>query len=143
MYEEPTLLITCRGATCGSINLTDPKSWVTGNSIAFNSLFNNVDALRQELSWTHYRLIIKLDDEKKRTFYIDECIKSNLSTRQLDPFTHHLRCHHNHYILFQNQLFHLFINWLNIYCSKKNIADIKLERVLIYLWLNLKNIVFK
>ena len=37
----------------------------------FNSLFNNVDALRQELSWTHYRLIIKLVDEKKRTFYID------------------------------------------------------------------------
>lgn len=50
----------------------------------FNFLFNNVDALRQELSWTHYRLIIKLDDEKKRNFYIDECIKSNWSTRQLE-----------------------------------------------------------
>ena len=50
----------------------------------FNSLFNNVDALRQELSWTHYRLIIKVDDEKKRDFYIDECIKSNWSTRQLE-----------------------------------------------------------
>lgn len=50
----------------------------------FYSLFNNVDALRQELSWTHYRLILKVDDEKKRNFYIDECIKSNWSTRQLE-----------------------------------------------------------
>jgi len=50
----------------------------------FYSLFNNLDALRQELSWTHYRLIIKVYDEKKRNFYIDECIKSNWSTRQLE-----------------------------------------------------------
>lgn len=50
----------------------------------FYLCFKNVDALRQELSWTHYRLIIKLDDEKKRNFYIDECIKSNWSTRQLE-----------------------------------------------------------
>ncbi|WP_297429890.1 PDDEXK nuclease domain-containing protein [Clostridium sp.] len=50
----------------------------------FYSLFNNVDALRQELSWTHYRLIIKVDGERKRNFYIDECIKSNWSTRQLE-----------------------------------------------------------
>ncbi|MBZ9636173.1 YhcG family protein [Clostridium sp. FP1] len=50
----------------------------------FYSLINNVDALRQELSWTHYRFIIKLSDERKRAFYIDECIKSNWSTRQLE-----------------------------------------------------------
>lgn len=34
MYEEAMLLVTCRGATCGSINLTEPYSWVTGNAIA-------------------------------------------------------------------------------------------------------------
>ena len=34
MYEVPTLLVTCRGATCGSINSTQPFSWVTGNAIA-------------------------------------------------------------------------------------------------------------
>ncbi|MGH4121593.1 MAG: PDDEXK nuclease domain-containing protein [Clostridium sp.] len=50
----------------------------------FYLLINNVDALRQELSWTHYRFIIKLSDERKRAFYIDECIKSNWSTRQLE-----------------------------------------------------------
>ncbi|MGL5558628.1 MAG: restriction endonuclease subunit S [Paraclostridium dentum] len=34
MYDQKVLLVTCRGATCGSINITEEKSWVTGNSIA-------------------------------------------------------------------------------------------------------------
>lgn len=50
----------------------------------FYVLFNNVDAVRQELSWTHYRLLLKVEDSKKREFYINECIKSNWSTRQLE-----------------------------------------------------------
>ena len=32
-HEEPQLLITCRGATCGSVNISEPKSWITGNSM--------------------------------------------------------------------------------------------------------------
>lgn len=50
----------------------------------FYLLFQKSHALRDQLSWTHYRLIIKVDDERKRNFYIDECIKSNWSTRQLE-----------------------------------------------------------
>ena len=45
MYEEPTILVTCRGATCGSINLTQPKSWVTGNAIALLPKKTNIDRL--------------------------------------------------------------------------------------------------
>ena len=41
-------------------------------------------ALRDKLSWTHYRLILKVFNEKARNFYIDECAKSNWSTRQLE-----------------------------------------------------------
>ncbi len=41
-------------------------------------------ALRDELSWTHYRLIMKKNSEVIRNFYIDECIKENWSTRQLE-----------------------------------------------------------
>jgi predicted nuclease of restriction endonuclease-like (RecB) superfamily len=41
-------------------------------------------ALRDELGWTHYRLIMKVLDKNARNFYIDECIKSNWSTRQLE-----------------------------------------------------------
>ena len=32
-HEEPQLLITCRGATCGSVNISQPKSWITGNAM--------------------------------------------------------------------------------------------------------------
>lgn len=32
-HEEPQLLITCRGATCGSVNLSLPRSWITGNAM--------------------------------------------------------------------------------------------------------------
>ena len=42
------------------------------------------DAVRHELSWTHYRLIMKVNSETSRNFYIEECIKSNWSTRQLE-----------------------------------------------------------
>lgn len=46
--------------------------------------FQNRHALSDQLSWTHYRLIIKVENEKARQFYIDEAVKSNWSTRQLD-----------------------------------------------------------
>ena len=32
-HEEPEVLITCRGATCGAMNMSEPKSWVTGNAM--------------------------------------------------------------------------------------------------------------
>jgi type I restriction enzyme S subunit len=35
-HEDPTVLITCRGATCGTINVSEPKSYVTGNSMALD-----------------------------------------------------------------------------------------------------------
>ena len=50
----------------------------------FYLTFKNRHALRDQLSWTHYRLIMKVENEKARQFYIDETIKSNWSTRQLE-----------------------------------------------------------
>jgi len=32
-HEDPQLLITCRGATCGTVNRSEAKSWITGNSM--------------------------------------------------------------------------------------------------------------
>jgi len=32
-HEDSQLLITCRGATCGSVNISTPKSWITGNAM--------------------------------------------------------------------------------------------------------------
>ena len=42
------------------------------------------DALRHKLSWTHYRMIMKVDDPKAREYYLDECSKGIWSTRQLE-----------------------------------------------------------
>ena len=50
----------------------------------FYIAFPNRHSLRDQLSWTHYRLLLKVEDEKARQFYLDECSKSNWSTRQLE-----------------------------------------------------------
>ncbi|MDD3977865.1 MAG: DUF1016 N-terminal domain-containing protein [Methanomicrobium sp.] len=40
------------------------------------------NALRSELSWTHYRYLMRISDENARDFYMDEYVKSNWSSRQ-------------------------------------------------------------
>jgi predicted nuclease of restriction endonuclease-like (RecB) superfamily len=49
----------------------------------FYLAFPILDALRQELSWTHYRLLSRLDADEKRKFYINESITSNWNSREL------------------------------------------------------------
>jgi len=41
-------------------------------------------ALRDQLSWTHYRLLMKIGNEVEREFYLKECIECNWSSRQLE-----------------------------------------------------------
>ncbi len=50
---------------------------------AFYILFPNRHTLCAELSWSHYRLLLSLDDENARNFYIKEAINGNWSVRQL------------------------------------------------------------
>lgn len=50
----------------------------------FYLTYPNRDALRPELTWTHYRLLMKVKNNQAREFYLEECIKSNWSTRQLE-----------------------------------------------------------
>ena len=54
------------------------------NMRQFYLTFPKSYALRSELSWTHYRLLMRVENEKARNFYIEETIKSNWSTRQLE-----------------------------------------------------------
>ena len=37
-HEKPTVLITCRGATCGNIHITVPKSYINGNAMSLDDL---------------------------------------------------------------------------------------------------------
>lgn len=42
------------------------------------------DALRPELSWTHYRLLLRVDNAQARTWYMNEAAEQHWSTRQLE-----------------------------------------------------------
>ena len=42
------------------------------------------NSLRSELSWTHYRSLMKIKDDAARDFYLEEAAKSGWSSRQLD-----------------------------------------------------------
>lgn len=50
----------------------------------FYQVFNGGSTLWNQLSWSHNRLIMNIDDDKRRNFYLEECIKSNWSVRQLE-----------------------------------------------------------
>lgn len=43
-----------------------------------------LNALSSELSWTHYRLLLKVEKEEVRHFYIQEASEGNWSTRTLE-----------------------------------------------------------
>ena len=42
-HENPVVTVTCRGATCGSINITVPKAYVTGNAMCLDDLRSDVE----------------------------------------------------------------------------------------------------
>lgn len=42
------------------------------------------DTVRPELSWSHYRLLIRIEKEDERMFYLKETIEQHWSTRKLD-----------------------------------------------------------
>ena len=50
----------------------------------FYRTFPIANALRSQLSWTHYRLLIRIDNQDKREFYIAEATKNNWTARQLE-----------------------------------------------------------
>ena len=50
----------------------------------FYQKWTNMNALRSELSWTHYRLLLRVENDKSRQFYMQEAIECNWSTRTLE-----------------------------------------------------------
>lgn len=41
-HENATVTITCRGATCGTVNLTQPKSYITGNAMCLDDVDSTI-----------------------------------------------------------------------------------------------------
>ena len=50
----------------------------------FYYLYPNANALRSELTWTHYRLLLKVENDGARAWYMNESVASAWSSRQLD-----------------------------------------------------------
>jgi predicted nuclease of restriction endonuclease-like (RecB) superfamily len=50
----------------------------------FYQAFPNCDALRHELSWTHYRTLLRVDDPRARNWYAAETAALNWSSRALE-----------------------------------------------------------
>jgi len=49
-----------------------------------------LDAVRRELSWTHYRLLLRVEKPEARAFYETEAVNSRWSTRELERQIHSL-----------------------------------------------------
>ena len=47
-HEQPQICITCRGNTCGTVNFSEPFSWVTGNAMVIN-IDNNKEVNKRYL----------------------------------------------------------------------------------------------
>jgi predicted nuclease of restriction endonuclease-like (RecB) superfamily len=54
----------------------------------FYGSFPKRDTLYLELGWSHYTLLMRVDNSKAREFYMEECIKSGWSFRQLKRQIH-------------------------------------------------------
>ena len=50
----------------------------------FYRAFPNLDALRLNLSWTHYRLLLRVDSATDRNWYMNEAATQNWNTRALE-----------------------------------------------------------
>lgn len=49
-HELPTLMITCRGATCGNVHISEPKSYINGNAMALD----DIDSTDVDLKYLYY-----------------------------------------------------------------------------------------
>ena len=54
------------------------------NMHSFYLTFPNRNALRTDLTWTHYRALLRVKSEAARNWYIEEVSKGQWSSRQLD-----------------------------------------------------------
>lgn len=50
----------------------------------FYRIFPNTNAVRSQLNWSQYKLLVRVDNSDKREFYINESIKNSWNSRELE-----------------------------------------------------------
>lgn len=58
-HEESQVAVACRGATCGSVNVTEPKSWINGNAMVISPKDTDVNkhylvAYLKSINWKNF-----------------------------------------------------------------------------------------
>lgn len=54
------------------------------NMRSFYMAYPILDAVRRELSWTHYRILLRVEKDEARAFYENEAVNAKWSTRELE-----------------------------------------------------------
>ncbi len=67
------------------LNLAEQTLW---HMVRFYRRYPILSAVRRELSWTHYRILIYIEDEEECTFYEQLIIRNLWSTRELQKQIH-------------------------------------------------------
>ncbi|TXE73952.1 restriction endonuclease subunit S [Serratia nevei] len=49
-HEFPTLMITCRGATCGNVHISEPMAYINGNAMALD----DIDRSKVDIKYLYY-----------------------------------------------------------------------------------------
>ena len=73
-----------KAAAVKNRNALRSSSGVPAKRNALRSESASAAGLRPELSWTHYRLLLSVDDRTARHWYMQEAISQHWSTRQLE-----------------------------------------------------------
>jgi predicted nuclease of restriction endonuclease-like (RecB) superfamily len=76
------ILDTARGSAYRSVNFIMIEAYWFMRQ--FHMTFPILDALRRELTWTHYRLLLRIEKPETREFYMKEAVENRWSTRQLE-----------------------------------------------------------
>ena len=53
-HEHPTIMIACRGATCGSINVSSGKAYINGNAMCLDNVSERVNLRFLEYALRYY-----------------------------------------------------------------------------------------
>jgi len=53
-HANKTILVTCRGATCGTLNISEPYSYINGNAMALDNLDENIADLKYLYYYVEY-----------------------------------------------------------------------------------------
>ena len=90
-HENSQICIACRGNTCGTVNYSEPKSWITGNAMVINTdrydinkrfLFHQLCTVNYSplISGSGQPQIVRSPLEKMKIWFPNEDIQERIAT---------------------------------------------------------------